>query len=61
MGLFKTIVVGAAIYGVYKFLTEQDDFGRTRLDALKEDVPDFLDKAKVVKNDIVAGGMPEDL
>lgn len=54
MGLLKTIVIGAAIYGAYKFFTEEDDFGRTRLDALKEDVPDFLGKAKSIKDDLVS-------
>jgi len=52
MGLFRTLVISAAIYGAYKFLTETDDLGRTRLDEIKEQVPELLDKAKSVKNDL---------
>jgi len=59
MGLFKTIFVSAAIYGAYKFLTEQDALGRTRLDQIKEQAPEWLDKAKVVKDDLESGKIPD--
>jgi uncharacterized membrane protein (DUF106 family) len=59
MGLFKTIVVSAAIYGVYKFLTEPDVLGRTRLDEIKEKAPELLEKAKIAKEDIQAGFIPQ--
>lgn len=58
MGLFKTIVVTAAIYGIYKFLTEPDVLGRTRLDDIKERVPELVEKAIIAKEDIQAGRLP---
>lgn len=59
MGLFKTLVISAAIYGAYKFLTEQDEFGRTKLDEIKEQAPEWLEKAKGIKDDLQAGQVPE--
>jgi len=59
MGLFKTIFISAAIYGAYKFLTEQDALGRTRLDEIKEKAPEWLDKATGVKDDLKEGKIPD--
>lgn len=60
MGILKTIVISAAIYGAYKFLTEKDNLGRTRLDEIKEQTPEWLEKAKTVKQDLAAVHLPED-
>ncbi|SDZ82327.1 hypothetical protein [Pedobacter hartonius] len=59
MGLFKTIFISAAIYGAYKFLTEPDVLGNTRLDKIKEQMPELIEKAKLAKEDIWAGRMPQ--
>jgi hypothetical protein len=59
MGLFRTIVISAAIYGAYKFLTETDDLGRSKLDNIKEQAPEWLEKARAVKDDIKNGQLPE--
>ena len=58
MGIFKTIVISAAIYGAYKFLTEADDFGKTKLDEIKEKAPEWIEKAKAVREDLQAGQFP---
>ncbi|WP_158799058.1 YtxH domain-containing protein [Pedobacter sp. L105] len=59
MGLFKTLVISAAVYGTYKFLTEQDEFGRTKLEALKDQAPEWLDKVKGIKDDLKEEQAPE--
>ncbi|MET1054351.1 MAG: YtxH domain-containing protein [Pedobacter sp.] len=59
MGLFKTIIVSAAVYGVYKFLTEPDVLGKTRLEEIREKVPELIDKAKIAKEDIQSGRLPQ--
>ena len=59
MGLFKTIVISAAIYGAYKFLTETDELGRTRLDEIKEQVPELIGKARAIKEDLTETPFPE--
>lgn len=59
MGLLKTVIIGAAIYGAYKFLTEPDDFGRTKLDTIKEEAPEWLERAKEVNDDLRSGHIPE--
>jgi hypothetical protein len=61
MGLLRTIVISAAIYGAYKFLTEEDVLGRTRLDDIKEQAPEWIEKVKSVKDDLKTGYSPNDL
>ena len=46
MGLFRTALLGAAVYGAYKYLTKADVTGRTKLDDLKEQAPEWIEKAK---------------
>jgi len=60
MGLFKTIVISAAIYGAYKFFTETDALGRTRLDEIKEQVPELIGKARAIKEDLTDGYLPQE-
>jgi hypothetical protein len=59
MGLFKTLLYSAAAYGVYKFLTEQDAIGRSRLDEIKEQVPHLVEEAKTIKDGLQGGYVPE--
>lgn len=61
MGLFRTIFISAAIYGAYKFLTEKDELGRTKIDQLKDQAPEWIEKAKAAKEDIQAGNVPQGL
>lgn len=61
MGIFKAVVISAAIYGAYKFLTERNEFGMTRLDEIKEKAPQLLDKAKAAAEDLKSGNLPEGL
>lgn len=46
MGLFKLIIVGAAVgYGI-NYLTKKGTNGRSVLDDFTENAPDWFDKAK---------------
>ncbi len=42
MGLFKTALIGAAVYGAVKYLTKKDAFGRTKMDDIKEQAPEWI-------------------
>ncbi|EDM35178.1 hypothetical protein PBAL39_16891 [Pedobacter sp. BAL39] len=52
MGLFKTALIGAAVYGAVKYLTKKDVNGRSVIDDLKEKAPEWIEKAKAAKNDL---------
>lgn len=54
MGLLKTALIGAAVYGAIKYVTKKDVNGRSVLDDLKEKAPEWADKAKRFKEDFVA-------
>jgi hypothetical protein len=54
MGLLKTALIGAAVYGAIKYVTKKDINGRSVLDDLKEKAPEWADKAKRFKEDFVA-------
>lgn len=53
MGLFKTVLIGAAVYGAVKYLTKKDMYGRTKMDDLKDKAPEWMDKARDLKDDMV--------
>jgi uncharacterized membrane protein (DUF106 family) len=61
MGIIRTIVISAAIYGAYKFLTEEDTFGKSRLDSIKEQAPEWVEKAKSIKEELKSATLPEDI
>lgn len=62
MGLFRTAVIGAAIYGAYKYLTKPDEItGKTIVDDLKEKAPEWMDKAKSLKDDLEKKYVKNDL
>ncbi len=62
MGLFRTALIGAAIYGAYKYITKPDEItGKTIVDDLKEKAPEWMDKAKALKEDLQAKYLSEDL
>ncbi|MBG6233921.1 uncharacterized protein YoxC [Pedobacter sp. CAN_A7] len=52
MGLFKTALIGAAVYGAIKYVTKKDINGKSIVDDLKEKAPEYMDKAKKFKDDL---------
>jgi len=55
MGLIKTALIGAAIYGAVKYLTKKDEItGRSVVDDLQDKAPEWIEKAKGYKNDLEA-------
>lgn len=54
MGLFKTALIGAAVYCAVKYITKKDEEGRSIVDDIKEKAPEWMEKAKDLKNDIKA-------
>ena len=53
MGLFRTALIGAALYGAYKYVTKPDVItGRTLVDDLKDNAPEWIEKAKGYKDDL---------
>jgi hypothetical protein len=61
MGFIKHAIIGIAIYEGLKYLVKQDEFGRSKLDDIKEQAPEWLEKAKAIKEDIQEGRMPQGL
>jgi len=58
MGLLKTALIGAAVYGAVKYLTKKDELGRSKMDDIKEQAPEWLEKAKATVNDLKAESFP---
>lgn len=54
MGLLKTVLLGAAVYGVIKYVTKKDINGKSVIDDLKDQAPEWSEKAKRFKEDLVA-------
>jgi hypothetical protein len=52
MGLFKTAIIGAAIYGIVKYVTKKDINGRSIVDEVKEKAPEWMEKAKNLKDEL---------
>ena len=53
MGLLRTALIGAAVYGAFKYLTKKDELtGRSTLDDLKEQAPEWIEKLKTYKEDL---------
>jgi len=52
MGLLKTALIGAAVYGAIKYMTKKDENGRSMVDDLKEKAPEWMDKAKGFRSDM---------
>ena len=51
MGLLKTALIGAAVYGAIKYLTKKDVTGRSMVDDIKEKAPEWMEKVKNIKNE----------
>lgn len=54
MGLLRTVLLGAAVYGVIKYVTKKDINGKSVIDDLKDQAPEWSEKAKRFKEDLVA-------
>lgn len=52
MGLLKTALIGAAVYGAIKYVTKKDVNGKSIIDDLQEKAPEWMDKAKRFKDDL---------
>jgi hypothetical protein len=52
MGLLKTALIGAAVYGAIKYVTKKDVNGRSIVDDIKDKAPEWVDKAKRFKDDV---------
>lgn len=52
MGLIKTALIGAAVYGAVKYLTKKDALGVSKLDEIKEQAPEWLEKAKALTSEL---------
>ncbi|HKG07265.1 MAG TPA: hypothetical protein VKB19_12435 [Pedobacter sp.] len=51
MGLLKTALIGAAVYGAIKYITKKDENGKSIADSVKEKAPEWMEKAKNMKNE----------
>ncbi len=58
MGFVRTALIGAAVYGAFKYLTKKDAMGRTKMDDIREKAPEWVEKAKTVVADVKAGHVP---
>jgi len=61
MGLLRTLLLGAAAYGAYKFATKKDVNGRSIVDDIKDKAPEWREKIKQVKDNIEKGFQPKDI
>lgn len=52
MGLLKTALIGAAVYGVIKYVTKRDINGKSMVDNLREKAPEWMEKAKNMKDEL---------
>eukprot|EP01132_Coremiostelium_polycephalum_P023566 gene23566-28079_t len=52
MGLLKTALIGAAVYGAIKYITKKDAYGRSIADDIRDKAPEWMDKAKNFKKDM---------
>lgn len=52
MGLFRTALIGAAVYGIVKYVTKKDVNGKSVVDDIKEKAPEWVEKAKNLKDEL---------
>lgn len=46
MGLFKNLIIGAAVVAGVNYITKKRPDGRSMVDDIKEKAPDWINKAK---------------
>lgn len=55
MGILRTALIGAAVYGAFKYLTKKNEStGRSVLDDLKDQVPEWMDKVNNYKEEVIS-------
>ena len=54
MGFLKTLLIGAAVYGAVKYVTKKDINGKTIIDDLKDQAPEWKEKAKRFRDDLTS-------
>ncbi len=59
MGLLKTALIGAIVYGAVKYLTKKDALGRSKFDDIKEQAPEWLERAKTAVDGLKPGRYPQ--
>jgi hypothetical protein len=52
MGLLRTALIGAAVYGIVKYVTKKDVNGKSVVDDIREKAPEWMDKAKNLKDEL---------
>ena len=52
MGFIKNAIIGIAIFEGIKYLTKKDALGNSNFDKIKDQVPEWVDKAKTATSDI---------
>lgn len=61
MGFIKHALIGIAVYETIKYLRRKDEFGRTKLEEIKDQATEWVDKAKAVaadtENDLLPRGL----
>ncbi len=53
MKLLKLIALGAAVSYGYNFLTKKNQSGRSKLDEIKENGPEWIEKGKKMASDAI--------
>lgn len=63
MGFIKHALIGIAIYKAIEYLGKKDEFGITKFDQLKDELqekgPEWVEKVKEMKEDVLEGKMPQ--
>jgi len=52
MGFIKNAIIGIAIFEGIKYLTKKDVLGTSNFEKIKEQVPEWVDKAKAAASDV---------
>lgn len=52
MGLLRTALIGAAVYSIVKYVTKKDVNGKSVVDDILEKAPEWMDKAKNLKDEL---------
>ncbi|KLT64306.1 hypothetical protein [Pedobacter sp. BMA] len=59
MGFIRNAIIGIAIFEGIKYLTKKDVLGTSNFEKIKEQVPEYIEKAKAVTEDLRAGKLPQ--
>ncbi|MDQ7949661.1 MAG: YtxH domain-containing protein [Pedobacter sp.] len=53
MGILRAALIGAAVYGAYKYLTKKDELtGRSIADDIQDQAPQWVEKIKGYKDEL---------